>query len=59
MLSVAEDLAAEVRGLDDSTLRRLRGWLAMGEVSGWVADKIHGVCIVEGCERFCAEEVIQ
>ncbi len=48
----ADKLEAAVQALSDAELRSLRGALARGEYGGWSADVVHGVCIVEGCERF-------
>ena len=38
--------------LSDTDLRNVLGFLARGEASGWVADMVRGVCIVEASERF-------
>lgn len=52
----ADKLEAAVQELSDAELRTLRGALARGEISSWSAGLLHGVCIVEGCERFMSEE---
>ena len=53
----AADLCEAVRGMDDEDLRCVRGFLARGEVMGWPAERVHGLCIIEGCERFMNQEV--
>lgn len=51
-LLASPDLERAVKGLSDFDLRAVRGWLARGEAKGWVAERVHGLCIVVGCERF-------
>lgn len=51
-LVLAENLEAAVQLLDDHELRQLRGALSRGDYNDWPADRVHGVCIIEGCRRF-------
>lgn len=51
-LVLAEDLEAAVCLLSDDELRQVRGALSRGDYNEWPADRVHGVCIIEGCRRF-------
>jgi hypothetical protein len=46
------DLVESVKALSDDELRQLRGALARGDFASWPADRVHGVCILEACDRF-------
>ena len=49
----ARDLMVGVKLLTDDELRKVLGYLAREEASGWPADRVRGVCIVESSDRFC------
>lgn len=51
-LLASPDLEQEVKSLSDGELREVRAWLARGEATGWVAERVHGVCILDACRRF-------
>lgn len=55
-LKNARDLEASVKVMSDMDLRTLRGGLARGEFQDWPASMVHGVCILEGCRRFCERQ---
>lgn len=48
----APQLEDAVRSLSDAELRSVRGALSRGDINSWPADLVHGVCIMEGSERF-------
>lgn len=57
-LLASPDVWAAAQDLSDADLRGVRGWLA-GK-SGWVARRVHGICMVEESRRFedrCDEEM--
>lgn len=58
-LIAAPKLEPAVQQLRDIELRTLRGALARGEITGWPADLVQGVCMVVGCERFMNPEHFQ
>lgn len=51
-LLASPDLEKAVRALSDFDLVTVRGWLAQGERCGWPAERVQGVCIIEGCRRY-------
>ena len=51
-LVAAPQLEDAVRALSDAELRSVRGFLARGEIESWPAELVHGVCMLEGSERF-------
>lgn len=51
-LVMASSLESAVAALSDQELRNVRGALNRNEFESWPAELVHGVCLVEGCERF-------
>jgi hypothetical protein len=51
-LFMAADLELAVRALSDADLREVRGALARGDFQKWNLQRVHGMCILEGCRRF-------
>lgn len=51
-LLASPDLEKAVKGLSDFDLFAVRAWLAEGNRSGWVAERVHGLCILDACGRW-------
>lgn len=51
-LLASPDLEKAVKGLSDFHLFEVRAWLADGHRSGWVAERVHGVCILQATARW-------
>jgi hypothetical protein len=48
----AADLEVTVKALSDDELRQVHGALSRGDYAEWPAERVHGMCILEGCARF-------
>lgn len=46
------DLVGAVKGLTDADLCALLEHLQAGREKGWPAERVQGLCILEGCRRF-------